>query len=353
MQILKISPTLSINYTIHKYGRGSNYSTAPTPPEDLGVWVILISGLGDTQAIWEEQITSFVNAGYTVLTYDNRGVGGSSRPATDEVDVQWTSEDMASDLRAVVKHLELPRYHVMGTSMGGMIAQTYALRYGYLDDGDDDDDDDDDDGTTTPQDPTKDDRGDRMRKDELISLVLTCTYAAPGPFCSRMFSLWRDMATNMSVADANREVLLWCFTPEWFADPTQQEVLTSMEGMMGDADEDMGLPAYLAQLNVIMTFDSRAVVGRLGRGRGRGSSVTGGPKHEPKHEHEHPMSVYVLVGERDGLIPNCVSRELCDLIDGAEWVVTKGSHACNFECPTEFNENALRCFKKAEERFWS
>ncbi|KIW17560.1 hypothetical protein PV08_04754 [Exophiala spinifera] len=372
MQIFKVSPTISINYTIHKYGPGSNYSTATTPPEELGIWVILIGGLGDTEVTWEAQITAFINAGYSVLTFDNRGVGGSSRPAsTAHDDVQWTAADMASDLRALVKHLDLPRYHVMGISMGGMIAQAYALKYARLPaDGS---------ATTRTGDVVEGggagagagagagldrDEANLVRKDELISLTLTCTYAAPGPFCTRMFSLWRDMATRMSVADASREVLLWCFTPEWFADPTQQDLVRAMDEVTADADRDMGLAAYLAQLNVITKFDSRAVVGRLGRGRGGGGGATAGAAgattttekeagNPPSSSNANPMSVFVLVGERDCLIPHCQSRELCDLVDGAEWVVTKGAHTCNFESPDEFNENALRCFKIAEERFWS
>ncbi|KAJ9617836.1 hypothetical protein H2204_013419 [Knufia peltigerae] len=334
MQVVKISPTLSINYTIHKWDPGSLETKAG--PEDLGIWVILISGLGDTQVIWEDQIKAFIKAGYSVLTYDNRGVGLSSRPATED-DVKWTAEDMASDLRAVVKTLGLPRYHILGISMGGMIAQSYASMYGNhspisqkqgggIEDDDVDDDDDD-----------------RVRPDELMSLTLACTYADPGPFCTRMFSLWRDMATKMSVADACREVLLWCFTPEWFSDPKQQGFLATVEGMMNDADEEMGLPAYLAQLNVIMTFDSRGWVGRLG------AAAT---NTQEAATDVHPTSVFVLVGEKDGLIPHCQSKELCDLIDGAEWVVTKGAHACNNEYPDEFSGNAMACFKKAEERFW-
>jgi len=62
--------------------------------------------------------------------------------------------------------------HVIGVSMGGMIAQSYALNY-------------------------------REGEDEIASLTLACTYAAPGPFCSRMFELWRDMARRMSIADVH------------------------------------------------------------------------------------------------------------------------------------------------------
>lgn len=111
MQVVKISPTLSINYTIHKWDPGSLETKAG--PEDLGIWVILISGLGDTQVIWEDQIKAFVKAGYSVLTYDNRGVGLSSRPATED-DVKWTAEDMASDLRGGGQNFGTPTLSHLG-----------------------------------------------------------------------------------------------------------------------------------------------------------------------------------------------------------------------------------------------
>ncbi|KAK7893956.1 hypothetical protein LTR67_006657 [Exophiala xenobiotica] len=271
-------------------------------------WIILVNGLADPQTTWSAQVSAFTSAGYTVLTYDNRGIGLSSRPSSNVsgADERWTTEDMASDLRALVTTvvLDIPRqpYHILGISMGGMIAQTYALNYC---------------GSMSPSE----------EQEKLLCLTLCCTYAAPGPFCSRMFNLWGDMARQMSVSDVMRDVLLWCFTPEWFADPAHQNELAEIEGEMAKTDEEMGLPAYLAQLNVITSFDSRKHVHKLG---GRAFDVN------------------VLVGERDVLIPNVLSRELADLVEGSNWIVTEGGHACNWEYPEEFNEKVLQGLKAAE-----
>lgn len=298
MQYLEISPTLRINYTIHQPSPSSS-SSASSPRSKP--WVILINGLADAQTTWAAQVSAFTSAGYTVLTYDNRGIGLSSRPSRG--DERWTAEDMASDLRALVTTLDIPRpYHVLGISMGGMIAQMYALNYCG---------------------------GNDSSSLELLSLTLCCTYAAPGPFCTRMFGLWGDMARNMSVSDVMRDVLLWCFTPEWFADPAHQNELIEIEAEMAKTDEEMGRDAYLAQLNVITAFDTRKHVGKLA-----------GLK----------VDVNVLIGERDILIPNVLSRELADLVEGSHWIATEGGHACNWEYPDEFNKKALQGFKAAEER---
>lgn len=282
-----ISPTVRISYNVHP--------ASPSAPR-AKPWVILINGLADPQVTWAAQVPAFTATGYTVLTYDNRGIGLSSRPTGEEL---YTAADMASDLRSLILALDVPTpYHVLGVSMGGMIAQTYALTYGLAHPG------------------------------EILSLTPACTYSAPGPFCSRMFSLWADMARRMSVADVMRDVALWCFTPAFFADPATQAELAAMEAEMARTDVDMGLNAYLAQLNVITTFDTTAVVGQLA---------------------SH-MTVLVVAGEVDVLIPTTLSRELHRLVPGSQWRTTPGGHACMWEFADEFNKVCLEGWKGAEEK---
>jgi 3-oxoadipate enol-lactonase len=291
----EISDAIQINYTIHQPAA----HPAASPPRP---WIILINGLADPQQTWSTQVPAFTTAGYTVLTYDNRGVGLSSRPSRD--DEAYTAATMASDLRHLVTALAVPKpYHVLGVSMGGMIAQTYALTYCL---------------------PGTEGAG------EILTLTLACTYAAPGPFCSRMFALWRDMARRMSVADVMRDVALWAFSPAFFADETKAADVQAMEAEMAQIDRDMGLRSYLAQLNVITTFETRGVVGKLGR-------AGGGAKG---------MQVVVLAGENDILIPVSLSRELHALIEGSVWVTTQGGHACMWEFPDAFNTACLDVWKQ-------
>ena len=54
----------------------------------------------------------------------------------------------------------------------------------------------------------------------------------------------------------------------------------------------------------------------------------------------------VLAGEADILIPVSLSRKLHELIPAAEWVVTRGGHACLWEYPTEFNDAILNFLAK-------
>ena len=258
-----------------------------SPSSANGNTIVLVNGLADDLQTWSAQIPAFLTAGYRVLRFDNRGIGLSSTPPGP-----YTAELLADDLHALLSALEIYAFHLLGVSMGGMIAQTYALKYavGYSNGNDDNDD---------------------GRK--LLSLSLCCTYAQPTPFCSRMFSLWADMARRMSVQDVMRDVTLWAFTVPFFRN--REDELVEVEKAM--AALDMSLEAYLAQLNVIQKFDSTAALEGL-RSQGRG--LLGGV--------ERNRRVLVLAGRTDILIPVTLSRELVDKIDGAVFATCKGGHAC-------------------------
>ena len=84
--------------------------------------VLLINGLADEKESWGLQADTFIEAGYRVLSLDNRGAGGTTKPAGP-----YTTRQMADDANAVVGVLGIGEVHLLGFSMGGMIAQEYAL----------------------------------------------------------------------------------------------------------------------------------------------------------------------------------------------------------------------------------
>jgi pimeloyl-ACP methyl ester carboxylesterase len=90
-----------------------------------GLPLLLIHGLGASIAMWDPGlIAAFEQARFRVIQFDNRDVGWSSTsPAPFEL------ADMAQDARELVKHVGLDRVHVAGQSMGGMIAQQFAISY--------------------------------------------------------------------------------------------------------------------------------------------------------------------------------------------------------------------------------
>ena len=87
--------------------------------------VVLINGLADDLETWVLQMDDLLGAGYRVLRIDNRGVGKTDTPPGP-----YTSRMLADDAKALVDQLGISGFHLMGTSMGGMISQEYAINYG-------------------------------------------------------------------------------------------------------------------------------------------------------------------------------------------------------------------------------
>jgi 3-oxoadipate enol-lactonase len=252
--------------TAHVNGIDLNYKLEGEGDETI----VLVNGLADDLETWVFQMEDLLGAGYRVLRFDNRGVGQSSAPPGP-----YTTKLFADDAKALVDELGLRDFHLVGVSMGGMIAQEFAIAYGS----------------------------------DLRSLTLACTYAAPGPFCSRMFAMWADLAPKLGVPFVMRDVTLWAFTVPFFEE--REEELKEFEAAMADLPQP--LDAYLAQLSSIRTHDC---TDRLG---------------------EISAPTLVLAGEEDILIPVRLSRRLHDGIAGSQWKTTKGGHACVWEHPSEFN----------------
>jgi non-heme chloroperoxidase len=83
--------------------------------EDHGVGdtVLLIHGYPLNGRSWERQERDLLNAGYRVVSYDRRGFGNSSQPATG-----YDYDTFTADLNAVIEHLDLTDINLVGFSMG-------------------------------------------------------------------------------------------------------------------------------------------------------------------------------------------------------------------------------------------
>lgn len=92
---------------------------------DAGPPLLLIHGLGAQMVMWDPALIGmFEQAGFRVIKFDNRDVGLSGTVAGE-----YQLTDMADDARDLVAFLGLDRVHVVGQSMGGMIAQQVAISY--------------------------------------------------------------------------------------------------------------------------------------------------------------------------------------------------------------------------------
>ena len=88
-----------------------------------GTPLVMIMGLsGDLT--WWERLAPLLESDFRLITFDNRGAGLTEKP-----DAKYTIAGMAGDTAALLEALGIPRSHVFGVSMGGMIAQELALRF--------------------------------------------------------------------------------------------------------------------------------------------------------------------------------------------------------------------------------
>jgi 3-oxoadipate enol-lactonase len=114
---------------------GINYKV-----EGEGEPLVMIMGFGSPMEGWHYQ-TDFFKKQFRVVAFDNRGVGGSDKPHGP-----YTTRMMADDTVHLMDYLGIEKAHIMGASMGGMIAQELAINY----------------------------------PNRVVKLVLACTFARPG-----------------------------------------------------------------------------------------------------------------------------------------------------------------------------
>jgi pimeloyl-ACP methyl ester carboxylesterase len=120
---------IRIEYDIH--GRDED------PP------LLLIMGLSAQMTLWREEfVAELVERGFRVIRFDNRDIGLSTwfdqagvpdlagAIATGQLPPPvYTLDDMADDAAGLLDALGIERAHIVGASMGGMIAQTFAIRH--------------------------------------------------------------------------------------------------------------------------------------------------------------------------------------------------------------------------------
>lgn len=109
----------------HVAGRRLHYELRGDPSRPT---LVLVRGLGRNALHWGELVSRFERSFYLLLL-DNRGVGRS-----DRVRAPFSVTDLAYDVAGVMDAAEVSRAHLLGTSLGGMVALRFALEHpGRLD----------------------------------------------------------------------------------------------------------------------------------------------------------------------------------------------------------------------------
>jgi 3-oxoadipate enol-lactonase len=189
--------------------------------------------------------------------------------------------DMAQDTLALADALELDSFHVLGVSMGGAIAQELAL--------------------AAPE---------RVR-----TLTLAVTFAAGGGWARKLADVWGSRVKKISHEEHIDELLLLNFSEEFYED---EQRVTWMRGMVLANPNPQPADAFTRQLQASGRHDTRDRIPTL---------------NVPTH---------VIGSEHDVLVPVWKSRELAELIPGAQLTVLPGApHGANVERAEEFNRTVL------------
>lgn len=239
--------------------------------EGAGDDVLFISGLADEGACWVDQVAGLKDR-YALTTFDNRGVGRSATP-----DGPFQIADFAADTIALMDTLGLERPHVVGSSMGGAIAQELALAH-----------------------------PDRVR-----SLVLNGTWCRGDRFLHEVFRNWMWSAQKAdSIRDFLVTVNLWCFSPRIWNEGI-------MDGWIDAAESSpyaQSVDAFCRSAQALIEHDTADRLGAI-------SAPT-----------------LVTVGELDLCLPARYSEAIVERIPGARLhVVPAVGHQPFQEVPDEYN----------------
>ena len=241
-----------------------------------GYPLILISGLGGSSINWQT-VRNVLSKHYRVIVFDNRGAGRSSAPSE-----AYSISQMAVDMTNLFNYLGIKRAHVLGHSMGGFIAQEFALMY-----------------------PEKTDK-----------LMLCCTMDKLSKrnklLFESMYSLWKS---GISRESWFRGLYCWFFSPSFFED--EQTIKFIMEFAI-TAPHQQTLSGFKGQMEACIGFNVTEKIKNI--------------------QHE----TLVLVGEDDILITPNESKLLKDSIPNSRIVVVPGAgHTPHVECKNDFLKKIL------------
>jgi pimeloyl-ACP methyl ester carboxylesterase len=250
--------------------------------------LLCIMGFATDSTGWLLQVPE-LSQHYRTIVFDNRGVGRSDKPTT-----AYTIHEMADDAAALLDHLQIERAHVLGLSMGGMIAQELVLRHSR-----------------------------RVR-----GLVLAATFPEPDAATEEQRTvLFTQMGGTITETGEMRidftamnpmmffqHLLPLVFNPSFI----QTELPKLMQLFSGALQYGFSIEAILGQLQAVMAH----------KATDRLAEIT--------------APTLVLTGDADRLIAPANSAVLAQSIPGAKLVtIVGGSHAFNIEMPDLFNRAVL------------
>lgn len=246
--------------------------------EGEGPWVTMSHSLACNSSMWDVQAKLLAGQGYKVLRFDTRGHGASDAP-----EGAYTLEQMADDLHGLYAALGIRRSHWVGLSMGGMIGETYALKYPGV----------------------------------FQSMVLADTTSRRPPNAEQM---WGDRVKL--AREKGMDALVEGTLARWFTDPYRAANPAVMAKIGGDI-RNTPVAGFAGCCDAIAKID---VLDRL---------------------KEIDCPSLVIVGDQDHGTPPEMARQIHANLRGSELlIIPSAAHLSNVEQPQAFNDALLGFLRK-------
>lgn len=181
--------------------------------------LLLISGLNGLARPWQAVVPSLA-AHYRVITHDHRGLGKSARWQGE-----YSVEQIASDVIALMDGLGIPRAHIVGHSLGGAVAQAIAIDH--------------------PQ-----------RVDHLL---IYASWAGPEPYFTRVMRMRREMLLGLGVEAFLRTGAIGIYPPDWIA-AHHRELDAQLPAMV---QAFAGVPSMLGRMDACLAHDRRLSLAQI------------------------------------------------------------------------------------------
>jgi 3-oxoadipate enol-lactonase len=237
--------------------------------------LLCVTGLSADHLAWALQVPAWSSRFRTVV-FDNRDVGQSFR-----ADRPYAVADMAGDTLRLANALGLERFHLLGMSLGGAVAQELAL--------------------SAPE---------RVR-----TLTLIVTYAWTGRWGRDFARLWGRAAAQRTDEEHIDWLILQTTSQEFYEN---EEAVAFLRNVMMANPHPQPRDAFIRQLDAGSRHDTRDRLPGL------------------------TVPVHVIGAEHDLLVPAFKSRELADLVPGAKLtIVDRAPHGVNIERADELNSLVL------------